>query len=163
MCLARDNSCTRRDNGSSVRLEEEPRTNSIVVVEEVPCISACELLERVQCAKSNKGASFVVVDVRVPLQFSICSLAGSINIPLSVIERDIDIACSFLRTSNVSHDVADVAEATSDDLYMSASSSSLEMKPSIDHDVFVLCRRGVDSEVATRVRLHRLSWSDGKN
>ena len=76
----------------------------------------------------NSSSPAPLVDVRDDKQFSICSLSGALNLPLKDILRDPDRAKKALEA---------VATSTS--------------------TIFVLCRRGIDSRVAT-LELHKLGF-----
>ena len=66
-----------------------------------------------------------IVDVRSPAQFAICSLAGSVNVPLSELEHGGGRAATWLETH---------AKAPSEPVY-------------------VVCRRGIASVEATNVSI----------
>ena len=82
-------------------------------------LSPTELMDRAATT------DVVLLDVRVPLQFDICALPGSINIPLSVLQRSSD-------------PVATLADAGIDIVNSEA-------------DIVCVCRRGVDSIVALQL------------
>jgi adenylyltransferase and sulfurtransferase len=70
------------------------------------------------------GESMLLVDVREPVQFEICALKGAINVPLRTLERDVDAA-----------PLEQLGGGDDDD----------------DATLVVVCRRGIDSERATRL------------
>lgn len=90
---------------------------------------------------SAQSISPVIVDVRSEEQFSICSLRGSVNIPLSELRRD---AASSLRSAGIDINEFKPAKLASE----SAASEPRHMR---DPRVYVLCRRGVDSKTGAVV------------
>lgn len=96
----------------------------------VPDISVAafaEVLRQQQQQRQQSSASPPpILDVRSATQFGIASLAGSVNVPLARLQRDVAAG-------------------------LAAAGIPLP-PPSPAGRVFVLCRRGVDSVTATRVR-----------
>ncbi|KAF1955374.1 hypothetical protein CC80DRAFT_526351 [Byssothecium circinans] len=87
--------------------------------------------------------SHILIDVREKVQFELCSLEGSVNIPFSAVTR----------TS--APPVQTEAAAAAEEPGWVSELKSLPEKP-----VFVVCRRGVDSQVTVR-RLKELGLDNG--
>lgn len=81
----------------------------------------------------DSTASLILVDVRDPSQFAMCKLQSSVSLPLRQILETPDSASSVLRA-----------------------------KTALDSPIYVLCRRGVDSRVAT-AELLKLGYSKASN
>jgi adenylyltransferase/sulfurtransferase len=69
----------------------------------------------------NLAVPFILVDVRDPAQTSICKIDSSISLPLRLILQDPDLTAASLRKLLVMHEAS----------------------------IFVICRRGLDSRIAT--------------
>ena len=116
----------------------------------VPSITVAELA----AARQHNGRRHVLVDCREVSQFGICSLRGSINLPLqSIVARPTECVASIVAAAVL--DLA-MAAATSDE--SSENVGGLRQHPLAFVDVYVLCRRGVDSVEATRVRPCDAAW-----
>ena len=81
----------------------------------------------------DTAASLTLVDVRDPTQFAMCKLQSSLSLPLRQILEAPDSASSFLRATTA-----------------------------LDSPIYVLCRRGADSRVAT-AELLKLGYSKACN
>jgi rhodanese-related sulfurtransferase len=94
---------------------------------------------------------WVLLDVRPQLQFGICAVHGSHNVPLAEMLADEDAAVALVEK----HRCSAVADALGRG---SAGTGSGHIRPSqAECAVMVLCRRGVDSSTATEVSFRGLS------
>ena len=96
----------------------------------LPCVPLPAAAETTVCdlAVARDTGTAAVVDVRDVAQFSICNLKGATNVPLRDIIEDPDAAAAAVRAA-----------------------------VGVGRTPFVLCRRGVDSRVAT-TELRRLGF-----
>ena len=147
----------------------------------IPTISAADLLARMEAAGASGSRcgrrAYVLVDVRPLSHFDLYSLAGSISLPLSVIERDpvvamrtITAAAAFTSVGGGGATTPGGAASGSRNLTPPEPAASARARRSRDPseseysigdaapiaplasaDVYVICRRGVDSALATRV------------
>ena len=79
------------------------------------------------------GRPHVLLDVREPVQYAICSLPGSINLPMRQLPKRLDEVIALLRGSDDNN----------------------TPRPS----VYVICRRGIDSTTSTRFLYRALADS----
>ena len=79
-------------------------------------------------SRMAKNSDFTLLDVRSPVQYDICALDGSVNVPLADLER--------AARKDEQHAVINEAVARGD-------------------DILVLCRRGIDSTTAVRLLTSR--------
>lgn len=141
----------------------------------IPTISALDLLKRMEVAGASGNRSmhraYILVDVRPLSHFDLYSLAGSLSLPLSVIERDPTVAIRTITTAAAMSvgggDATSSGAASGVDFALTPperdalkSRDSSESEHSVGDaapifpssvDVFMICRRGVDSALATRV------------
>jgi adenylyltransferase/sulfurtransferase len=101
----------------------------------------------------------LLLDVREPVQFRICALPGAINVPLRVLKQEfptwlrqmISPADSSSGSTNLSAVVQSITPHPADTNATITASSAVSMQP--PREIFVMCRRGVDSVTATRLLL----------
>ena len=129
-----------------------PRLSQSEAITATPSVTAAEVLRHIQHGP-REGKKVVLLDVRPPLQYGLSALTGSVNIPLVSIERDILGTCAMLGVA-VKQQCDHECDSTSTcDAPPEADCSNREAET----EVFVICRRGIDSEVATKVRLSSLA------
>jgi adenylyltransferase/sulfurtransferase len=80
-----------------------------------------------------KNDSHILVDVREKVQFDICSLEGSVNVPFSAVSR-----------TPTTHTVDHNDSSTEEPDWIS------ELRKSPDKPIFVVCRLGNDSQITVR-------------
>jgi molybdopterin/thiamine biosynthesis adenylyltransferase/rhodanese-related sulfurtransferase len=103
--------------------------------------------------RKTPGRTPVIIDVRSREQYSICSLAGSVNVPLAELKRD---CAAALGAVGLTVDALQRGGRVADGAMPSESRVSAESPPAdgpaeVASPWFLLCRRGVDSLEATRV------------
>jgi adenylyltransferase and sulfurtransferase len=86
-----------------------------------------------------------ILDVRSATQYGIARLAGSVNVPLARLQRDVAAGLAAAGIPLPPVPAGDAGAATA------ATAASISPAPAGGR-VYVLCRRGVDSVTATRVR-----------
>jgi adenylyltransferase/sulfurtransferase len=89
--------------------------------------------------------SHILVDVREKVQFDLCSLEGSVNIPFSTVERTPSLSLNGSSTANGGMEGADWVS---------------DLRKHSDKPVFVLCRLGNDSQVTVK-KMKELGLDNG--
>jgi adenylyltransferase/sulfurtransferase len=110
----------------------------------------------------------LLLDVREPVQFRICALPGAINVPLRVLKQQIPAwLMQHLQPATSSSSLPLVAQSITPHPLSATVSASSSSSPSetpqqqpaqsvtiaLPRDIFVMCRRGVDSVTAARLLL----------
>lgn len=124
-----------------------PPRDTHMLIPEVTVKELAEARRRASLVEAHgvSRPSALIIDVRSREQFSICSLRGSVNIPLAELKRD---ALTSLRNHGID------VEALRSLKEVTSAAASTE-----DGRVFVLCRRGVDSQTATQLLQELGVWS----
>jgi adenylyltransferase/sulfurtransferase len=90
-----------------------------------------------------RNDSHVLIDVREKVQFDLCSLDGSVNIPFSAISR--------LPVPPPNNPSPAATSSTSSEIQEAAESSWVsELRNTPDKPIFVVCRLGNDSQLTVR-------------
>ena len=155
----------------SAELKPAVQPPAFMNLPDVASISAREFARRRQL-----GECCLVLDVREPVQYRICSLPGAINVPLRQLKTRLHEVMSWRRGG------VPVASATGPSLATGAdpcASLSATLQPPIAHGdsaacapnelqladaallpVFVMCRRGIDSVRAVKLIQEHLSQTE---
>jgi len=111
---------------------------------------SCETLKRRM--ESKAGKPFVLIDVRPRVEYDFASLSGSINIPMDVLEGKLE-NCSVGADSDSSSSLKKLFEDMEGAVLLSKGDEEDEdATPSLlqPPDLYVVCRRGNDSQVAVQ-------------
>ena len=153
-CSNPDGGCT--GNSCSIT-NASVASSSSVAVPEITCsqLAAClplpfhSAVANVDAAVTAAPSRFVLLDVRPRCQFAICSLRGSLSLPLQDISKHSPQQLHELLLSAVQGQQQPVLDHTCGNHPSTSASSSAAFPAS----VFVICRRGVASVTATRLLL----------
>jgi rhodanese-related sulfurtransferase len=122
-------------------------------------------------APSSSSQPPLLLDVREPVQFRICALPGAVNVPLRVLKQQIPawLMQHLQRSTNPSEQQQLAAQSITPHPLSAAVAASSSSSPSSyeplqqlaqsvtvappPRDIFVMCRRGVDSVTAARLLL----------
>ncbi|KAL3678354.1 hypothetical protein R1sor_021310 [Riccia sorocarpa] len=124
--------------------EEEPKPQKLISEEDR--ISAEELQKHL-----DSGKPCVLLDVREPHEFAISSLPNSLNIPLSTLKEKLPILRSALDSSIASSEKLVNGDAPVQlELLVNSGNGDSALTVAIP-PVFVICRRGNDSQKAVQL------------
>ncbi len=140
----------------------------------VPTVSVTQMHEAFNPSPNTSSSSSssppqpLLIDVREPVQFRICALPGAVNVPLRVLKQGTPLWLQrLLRPAGGSTEVGDatasgnaVQSITPHPSAAAAAADSSAPSSSPLREIFVMCRRGVDSVTATRLLLAQAQPTD---
>eukprot|EP01104_Vermistella_antarctica_P014889 TRINITY_DN476_c0_g1_i3.p1 TRINITY_DN476_c0_g1~~TRINITY_DN476_c0_g1_i3.p1 ORF type:complete len:534 (-),score=82.73 TRINITY_DN476_c0_g1_i3:1789-3390(-) len=103
---------------------------------------------------SSPAEPHILIDVRESLQYRICHLPHSVNIPLSSLTRELS-ASESLSPANRRRRLLEYIEGET------RSQAPADGARAIPVSIYVICRRGIDSAVATRLMCKLLGVQSG--